>query len=91
MILVGHRVFRARILPMLSQVGDVKDKVCVLLDDMSDTCGTLCKVTPSSTSVTFLSLFLFPLTTSRLPSSSFLNLLMASTRCMLFPYFYHKF
>ena len=26
------------------QVGDVKDRVCVLLDDMSDSCGTLCKV-----------------------------------------------
>ena len=24
-------------------VGDVKDKVCIILDDMSDTCGTLCK------------------------------------------------
>jgi len=24
-------------------VGDVKDRVCVLLDDMSDSCGTLCK------------------------------------------------
>ena len=26
------------------KVGDVKDRVCVLLDDMSDSCGTLCKV-----------------------------------------------
>ena len=26
------------------EVGDVKDRVCVLLDDMSDSCGTLCKV-----------------------------------------------
>ena len=24
-------------------VGDVKDKTCIILDDMSDTCGTLCK------------------------------------------------
>ena len=28
----------------LDKVGDVKDRVCVLLDDMSDSCGTLCKV-----------------------------------------------
>ena len=24
-------------------VGDVKDKTCIIIDDMSDTCGTLCK------------------------------------------------
>ncbi|KAI5961367.1 uncharacterized protein KGF55_003990 [Candida pseudojiufengensis] len=24
-------------------VGDVKDKICILVDDMADTCGTLCK------------------------------------------------
>ena len=24
-------------------MGDVKDKTCIILDDMSDTCGTLCK------------------------------------------------
>ena len=29
---------------MSVKVGDVKDRVCVLLDDMSDSCGTLCKV-----------------------------------------------
>ena len=29
---------------MFFKVGDVKDRVCVLLDDMSDSCGTLCKV-----------------------------------------------
>ena len=29
---------------MSAKVGDVKDRVCVLLDDMSDSCGTLCKV-----------------------------------------------
>ena len=29
----------------MDKVGDVKDRVCVLLDDMSDSCGTLCKVT----------------------------------------------
>ena len=29
----------------VDKVGDVKDRVCVLLDDMSDSCGTLCKVT----------------------------------------------
>ena len=40
-------------------VGDVAGKVCVLLDDMSDTCGTLCKVKHSSTSVTFISLSLY--------------------------------
>ena len=28
----------------VDKVGDVKDRVCVLLDDMSDSCGTLCKV-----------------------------------------------
>ena len=28
----------------MDKVGDVKDRVCVLLDDMSDSCGTLCKV-----------------------------------------------
>ena len=24
-------------------VGDVTDKICLLIDDMADTCGTLCK------------------------------------------------
>ena len=24
-------------------VGDVIDKTCIIIDDMSDTCGTLCK------------------------------------------------
>ena len=24
-------------------VGDVNDKICILVDDMADTCGTLCK------------------------------------------------
>ena len=24
-------------------VGDVADKTCIIIDDMSDTCGTLCK------------------------------------------------
>jgi ribose-phosphate pyrophosphokinase len=25
----------------MTLVGDVKDKVCILVDDMADTCGTL--------------------------------------------------
>ena len=32
----------------MDKVGDVKDRVCVLLDDMSDSCGTLCKVRRST-------------------------------------------
>ena len=32
----------------VDKVGDVKDRVCVLLDDMSDSCGTLCKVRRST-------------------------------------------
>ena len=32
----------------MDKVGDVKDRVCVLLDDMSDSCGTLWKVRRST-------------------------------------------
>ena len=38
------------------EVGDVKDRVCVLLDDMSDSCGTLCKVTRIKNQMTSLML-----------------------------------
>lgn len=34
---------RANEISRMVLVGDVKDRVCVILDDMSDTCGTLCK------------------------------------------------
>ena len=34
---------RANEISRMILVGDVKDRVCVILDDMSDTCGTLCK------------------------------------------------
>ena len=27
----------------MEMVGDVRDKVCIIVDDMADTCGTLCK------------------------------------------------
>lgn len=34
---------RANEVSQMVLVGDVKDKICVLVDDMADTCGTLCK------------------------------------------------
>ncbi|QPG76154.1 ribose phosphate diphosphokinase subunit prs4 [Brettanomyces nanus] len=34
---------KANVVSKMVLVGDVTDKVCILVDDMADTCGTLCK------------------------------------------------
>lgn len=34
---------KANVVSKMTLVGDVTGKVCILVDDMADTCGTLCK------------------------------------------------
>lgn len=34
---------KANVVSKMTLVGDVKGKICILVDDMADTCGTLCK------------------------------------------------
>lgn len=39
---------RPNVVGRMVLVGDVQDKVAILVDDMADTCGTVCKLIPSS-------------------------------------------